>query len=133
MGDCELVDERVFWCVGDFYLTNSLLKYLSSKIFYLLLVCVCNHLYIGKNKFVIFNYLVSKQTWWSSNPKIIWSLNFFLLTFGSFINFDFLFFLYFNFFKKSNINVYLKNTLTTEHIESKYFILNSLKQTLKMT
>lgn len=31
---CVLVDERVFWCMGDFFLTNSLLKFLS------LLFCV---------------------------------------------------------------------------------------------
>jgi len=42
---CVLVDERVFWCVGDFF------NQFSSQIPFSPFLCVCNYLFIGKNFF----------------------------------------------------------------------------------
>jgi hypothetical protein len=65
--------------------------------------CVCNHnLFIGEKKFIIFNCLVPKQTWWPSKSKhkLVPQLLFFRI--WSFANFNssYFFFVFWIFWKR---------------------------------
>jgi hypothetical protein len=117
--------ERRF--VSSYFLLASLNN--SLPLFYFILLMLSLFFFLvqpsiyKQNKFVIFNRLVSSKLGDQVNPIIIWSLNFFLFTFVPFVQFNFSYFIIFWFFeKKININVDLISALTTEWVESRFFL-----------
>jgi len=86
------------WVWGEYVRICFLFFVMASSTFF--------YVYV-RHQFICNFVLLFSIAWSPTKLGASWSLNFFLLTFGSVVNFDFFDFLYF-FLKKSNINVNLK-------------------------